>query len=149
MPSQATGSAEALSRPLSATGAWQTLGRHQIGAAIASCVDFGTMILCVEKLSVSPVAATAVGATLGAITNFCLGRMWIFRRKSGHPAGQAARYALASAAGAGWNALGEHLAHDLAHMQYVLARILVAIVVSVFWNFPVQRRFVFREGRTG
>jgi putative flippase GtrA len=105
------------------------------------------MILCVEELALSPVAGTAIGATLGAITNFSLGRAWIFRRKTGHPAAQAARYLLVSAASAGWNALGEHLVHDVAHMQYVLGRALVAIVVSVFWNFPMQRRVVFREGR--
>jgi putative flippase GtrA len=103
------------------------------------------MVLCVEMVALSPVVGTGVGASLGAITNFCLGRAWIFQRNTGHPATQAARYALASAAGAGWNALGEHLANDLAHVQYVLARALVAVVVSLFWNFPMQRRFVFRE----
>jgi putative flippase GtrA len=112
---------------------------------VASAVDFGTMIACVERLRLSPVAATAIGATLGAVTNFCLGRAWIFRRQSGGAGSQAARYAIVSLASAGWNSLGEHLIHDLARVQYVLARALVALVVSLLWNFPMQRRFVFRE----
>jgi putative flippase GtrA len=133
--------------PDRASGTWHTLGRHQIGAIVASGVDFGSMILCVEVFRLSPVAGTAIGATLGAVTNFGLGRAWVFRLQSGHPAHQALRYLMVSAASAGWNSLGEHLMHDLAHVQYVLARALVALAVSLLWNFPLQRRFVFHEGR--
>jgi putative flippase GtrA len=140
MPRPATHSADGW-LPLGA------LGRHQIGALVATAVDFGTMIFCVERLGLSAVFATAVGATLGAVTNFSLGRSWIFRRHSGRLEAQAARYALVSAGSAGWNSLGEHVVHDLAHVQYVVARVLVAVAVSLLWNFPMHRRFVFREGR--
>ena len=125
---------------------WPTLARHQVGSLVATAVDFGAMIALVEGAGLSPVAGTAVGASLGAVTNFSLGRAWIFPRHSGHWAAQAARYAVVSAASAGWNTLGEHLLHDLARVQYVLARVVVSIAVSLLWNFPMQRRFVFREG---
>jgi len=132
-----------------AASTWRTLGRHQMGAAIATGVDFATMILLVERAGVSPVVATAVGASVGAVTNFLLGRAWIFRRHSGHWAAQALRYATVSAASASLNALGEHVVHDVAGMQYVLARVLVSIAVSLLWNFPMQRRFVFRDRGAG
>lgn len=128
-------------------GTWRTLLRHQLGAVAATVVDFASMIALVERGHLSPVTATAVGASLGAITNFVLGRVWIFRRHSGHWAGQALRYGLVSAASAGLNAAGEHLVHDDARVQYVLARVFVSVGVSLLWNFPMQRRFVFREGR--
>jgi putative flippase GtrA len=126
---------------------WRTLGRHQTGAAIATAVDFASMILLVERAGFSPVLGTAVGASLGGATNFLLGRSWIFRRQTGHWAGQALRYASVSAASAGLNALGEHVVHDVARLQYVLARVLVSIAVGLLWNFPMHRWFVFREGR--
>jgi putative flippase GtrA len=132
----------------SADGLWSTLGRHQVGAIAATAVDFAAMIALVECLGVSPVTATVAGALLGAVTNFALGRAWVFRRHSGHWAAQGARYAVVSGASAGWNALGEHLVHDVARVQYVAARVFVSIVVSLLWNFPMQRRFVFRDGRT-
>lgn len=141
MPPSATPSAER------GSGAWQTLARHQVGAVAATAVDFGTMILCVQAHLLSPVAATSVGATLGAITNFGMGRTWIFRNRSASVASQAGRYAIVSAASAGLNVLGEHLVHDRAHVQYVLARTLVAFAVSLLWNFPMQRHFVFHEGK--
>jgi putative flippase GtrA len=122
----------------------RTLGRHQLGAFAATCIDFVAMIMCVEWLGVSPVPATAIGSTLGGVSNFVLGRMWIFRARSHRASGQAVRYALVSAASAAWNSFGEHLVHDLAHVRYLLARVLVAFAVGVLWNFPMQRHFVFR-----
>ncbi|HLK36033.1 MAG TPA: GtrA family protein [Polyangiaceae bacterium] len=127
---------------------WRLLGRHQIGSIVATAIDFGTMILIVQALGGSAVWATAVGAALGGVTNFALGRTWIFLFHAGSVRGQGARYGLVSAASAGLNTLGEHLLHDRAHVEYVVARCIVAILVSVCWNFPLQRRFVFREGAT-
>jgi putative flippase GtrA len=155
MPLPATPSAEvaadvrriASAHAARTTVAWRTLGRHQLGSLIATLVDFGTMIACVEVLAISPVGGTAVGAALGGVTNFALGRTWIFREQSGRLGGQAVRYALVSAASACLNALGEHLVHDRGHVQYITARALVSIFVSLLWNYPMQREFVFRDGR--
>jgi putative flippase GtrA len=127
--------------------AWRTLGRHQLGSLIATLVDFGTMIACVELLRLSPVLGTGIGAAMGGITNFVLGRTWIFHSQSGKLGGQALRYAMVSGASACWNALGEHLVADRAHVPYVEARALVSIFVSLFWNYPMQREFVFHESR--
>ena len=154
MPLPATPSADAtegFAAPTTASdpaaGTWRTLGRHQLGAIAATLVDFATMIALVELTGLSPEAATPVGAVLGAVTNFTLGRAWIFRRHTGHWAAQASRYALVSAASAGWNTIGEQLVHGMGHVQYVAARAIVSLVVSLLWNFPVQRVFVFRERR--
>jgi putative flippase GtrA len=144
MPPLATRPAEART---AGAGSWRTLGRHQIGALAATAVDFGVMIALVQAAGMSPAAATAIGATLGGITNFMLGRAWVFRSHSGPVGGQAIRYALVSAAGAAWNALGEHVLADRVHVQYVLARALVSIAVSLCWSFPMHREFVFQEGK--
>jgi putative flippase GtrA len=123
----------------------RTLLRHQAGAIVSTTVDFATMMAVVELLGVQPVAATIAGACAGAVTNFTLGRHIIFRAQEGRVLPQALRYALVSALSAGWNALGEWVFHDRLGLQYVLARVLVAGVVSVAWNFPMHRHFVFRR----
>jgi putative flippase GtrA len=127
--------------------AWRTLGRHQLGSLIATLVDFGTMIACVELLHLSAVLGTGIGAAMGGVTNFSLGRSWIFKNQSGKIGGQALRYALVSGASACLNALGEHLVSDLGHVPYISARAVVSIFVSLLWNYPMQREFVFHEGR--
>ncbi len=124
---------------------WKTLGRHQVGSIVATFVDFGLMTLLVVLGVCGATPATAFGASLGAVTNFTLGRTWIFAAQSGAAAPQALRYALVSGASAGLNAFGEHISHDRLGMQFLLARALVAVVVSLVWNFPLQRAFVFRS----
>jgi putative flippase GtrA len=122
------------------------LGRHQVGAIVATLIDFGVMIFCVERLGMRPPVATGIGATLGGITNFTLGRTWVFPRHAGRLGGQALRYASVSAGGAALNAFGEHLVNGRAHVQYVVARAIVSVAVSLLWNYPMQREFVFHAG---
>ena len=46
------------------------LARHQLGALVATLIDFGVMIALVEVGFVGPVVATAFGAACGALGNF-------------------------------------------------------------------------------
>jgi len=126
--------------------AWLVRGerlRHHAGALAAGGVDFGVMIALVEIAGVHPVAATALGALCGALTNFLLGRSWVFRRADAKATGQALRYALVSSASLALNTLGEHLAIR-SGLGYLRARLLVAVLVSVLWNYPMHKFFVFR-----
>ncbi len=121
------------------------LGRHQIAAAIATLVDFSTMVALVELVHAAPAVATLLSATAGGVTNFTLGRTWAFRmRHRGSLASQAGRYALVCAGGALLNAslLGAILA--LASPSYVLARVVISALVSVAYTYPMHTRFVFR-----
>jgi putative flippase GtrA len=126
---------------------WRTLGRHQVGALVATGVDFLVMVAAVELVHMPAAFAAAFGAVCGAVTNFLLGRRWVFHARSGAFAAQAARYAAVSAASAGWNALGEYFLHDGAHVEYVVARVVVSLVVGLAWNYPLQRGFVFRRAK--
>ncbi len=121
--------------------------RHYASSLAAAVVDFGLMVICVEALHARPVPATVVGAACGAVTNFLLGRYWIYQRHDVAARGQAARYALVSAASLGLNAAGEHLFADVLHVQYLLSRVITALIVSTAWNYPLQRFFVFGERR--
>lgn len=102
------------------------------------------MVALVELLRLSPVLAAPLGATVGAVINFALNRRWVFRADDVPVMGQAARYAFVSGASAGWNALGEHLLFNVLGLHYVLARVIVSVAVSLGWNFPMQRCWVYR-----
>jgi putative flippase GtrA len=127
---------------------WSTLGqwvRHHVSALAATGVDYGVMIGGVELAGVRPVPATALGAFVGAVTNFALGRWFTYRAGDAPVAGQAWRYGVVSATSLAWNASGEALLHDVLGLQYVLARVITSIVVGNAWNYPLQRRFVFKR----
>lgn len=125
--------------------AWAELARHQIASLVATAVDFGAMIALVELAGARPDLATLVGASAGAVTNFSIGRTWTFRAEGGPLGAQVARYALVSGMSAVWNAIGEHLLAGRLGAPYVLARVAVAVFVSVAWNYPAQRYFVFKK----
>ena len=123
------------------------LGRHKLAAMIAAAVDLGLMILLVERFGLSPAPATLCGAISGGAVNFGLGRRWVFGA-SGAVLPQALRYAITSVVGATLNAIGVFVLHERGGVPYVVARFLVAGFVSLFWNYPIQRRFVFRGPRS-
>jgi putative flippase GtrA len=125
----------------------ELLARHQTGAITATAVDFLMMIGWVELAHGSPVTAVAVGATCGGVTSFLLGRRWIFRVTDRSAAAQALRYGLLSASSMGLNSLGEYLLLRALGLPYVLTRLMVAALVGLCWNFPLQRYFVFRRGK--
>jgi putative flippase GtrA len=123
--------------------------RHQLGSLGATLVDFTVMITCVRS-GLSPVAGTAIGAACGAVTNFTLGRLWIFPSPAPDRADrQAVRYAVVSLSSLGLNTLGELGVHNGLHVQYVVARMLVSAAVSLGWNYPLQRGWVFAPRGAG
>jgi putative flippase GtrA len=130
-----------------ARGILHYLGRHQIASFISTAVDFGVMTLAVELLHGTAVIGTLAGASCGALANFQLGRHWVYAARHDHVGEQAGRYALISASSAGLNALGEYGLHDVLGVQYLAARAVVAVAVSLLWNFPMQRYFVFRAAK--
>jgi len=120
-----------------------TFARHQAGAIFVTLLDFTTMTVFVKALGTSAVLGTVAGATLGGVTNFILGRRWIFAATGASAHHQAARYAAVSGASLVLNATGEYLLHDRMGLQFQIARAIVAALVSVAWNFPMHRYFVF------
>lgn len=119
--------------------------RYHLSSLVGTGVDFATMIGAVELLRLSPVIGTVMGAAVGGVANFLLGRHFTFRSRSPQVSGQLSRYALVSAASLGLNALGEHIFITYIASHYVLGRILVASTVNNTWNYPMQRFFVFAE----
>lgn len=117
--------------------------RHQTASIAATAVDFTVMIALVSAAGAAPALGTAIGAASGGVVNFLLGRRWIFRATAYHPAPQAWRYAMVSVGSLVLNTCGVHVLAGVMHQPYVAARLAVSFAVSVLWNFPLQRGFVF------
>jgi len=127
---------------------WRTLARHQVGSVLSTAVDFGVMTILVQFAHIDPVPATALGAACGALTNFTLGRRWIFRQGDELPHAppwreEALRYAVVSGTSLLLNTAGEFVLVHLLGVMYVAARAVIAVAVSLLWNYPMQRAFVF------
>jgi putative flippase GtrA len=123
----------------------RVLVRHQVGAMIATAVDFTVMIAVVSGAGAAPSVGTACGAACGGVANFLVSRNWVFRATRHKPVPQAGRYAAVSLASLLLNTVAMHGIADLLHFPYVAARMAVALAVSLLWNFPMHRTFVFGE----
>jgi len=122
-----------------------SLRRSQVAAISATIVDFCSLIFLVEIGHVWYVAATAIGAFLGALVNFLLGRHWSFAAKDDAIHGQVLRYTAVSIGSLVLNSLGVYLLTEDFGIHYALSKLITAISVGLLFNFPLHRRFVFRR----
>ena len=88
--------------------------------------------------------SNVIGATLGAISNFFLGRKWTFKSEQAPIANQAARYALVSLGSLGLNTAGLYALTEWTDMHYMVSKIIIGILVAVGFNFFLQKYFVFQ-----
>lgn len=120
-----------------------SLRRSQIASLTATAVDFSSLIFLVEVCRVWYVAATAIGAAVGALVNFFLGRHWSFTARDQAVPGQALRYAAVAALSLVLNSLAVYLFTAHLNIHYVISRVIAAISIGLLFNFPLHRRFVF------
>ena len=117
--------------------------RSQVSAGVGNGLDF--LLSCLfYQFGQLAVIATFFGATMGGGVHFFLSRFWSFKADHVPIQGQAVRFLIANVSSIGLNMLGVYLVHDLLHVYFPVARLAVSFFVGFFFNFPVQRWYVFR-----
>lgn len=116
----------------------------QFAAFVGTIVDFASMLFLKEIFGIWYVTATAIGAFLGACTNFLLGRYWVFTASENNMTGQVFRYALVASGSLLLNTGGVYLVTEYGGIPYFYSRIIVAVIIAVSYNFFMQKNFVFK-----
>ena len=122
---------------------WTSFSRAQIASILATLVDFGLLVLLVEKAGLWYVLATSMGAAAGAATNFSINRYWSFEAGEAPWRKQAARYAAVSAGSLLLNTAGVYALTDGFGSPYPISKLVTALVVGWVFNYPLHRGFVF------
>jgi len=122
------------------------VGRAWVASVLATVVDYGTFTVLVELAGVYTGTSRALGALLGAITNFTVNKLWTFRTQGDSVWHEVPRYAAISLTSLLLNTLGVVLLTDGLHWNPLVAAALVGVLVGVGWNLPLHRYFVFRHG---
>ncbi|NTS41725.1 GtrA family protein [Flavisolibacter sp. BT320] len=118
--------------------------KAQLASVIASSVDYFVTILCVEFLGFWHVAGSSTGTILGGMTNFSIGRHWAFKGGERERHIQLFRYFLVWTGYLLLSTAGVYLLTHLGHYNYLIAKLTVSLFLAIAYNYPLQKRFVFK-----
>ena len=122
----------------------RTFTKAQAASLVASCVDFLVTWLMVRQLQAPPVAGSVTGTICGGVTHFLISRNWAFSAQEKKWTGQLTRYVLVWIGNLILNASGVWLLYHIAGWSVWPAKIVTAIGIAVFYNYVLQKRFVFK-----
>ena len=135
--------------------------KASVSSQIASWVDMGLsqLLFAVVGLTLyDGFFAKAIGAATGGIINCCINYKWTFRPEDCSKRTVAVKYAIVWLGSLLLNSFGTAVTtgffSDMPILQewgiteksvFFVAQLAVSLVVSICWNFMLQRYFVFRN----
>jgi len=119
--------------------------RAWVASAVATAVDYGTFTILVEIVGVYTGTSRALGALLGAVTNFTFNKLYTFKTRQNSVLVEVPRYAAISLTSLLLNTVGVILLTEGLRWNPLVAAAVIGITVSLCWNLPLHRIFVFRE----
>lgn len=131
--------------------------RSVVTSQISAYTDFIVSFIFYAVISLSAGLAAMVGATAGGIVNCLINYKFTFRMRESSYLAIGIKFFLVWLGSLLLNTFGtQYLTNVLEdsslldsfnmidNIRFTIARVLTSIVVSVFWNFLLQRYFVFR-----
>jgi len=122
----------------------KTFTKAQVASLVASSVDFLVTWLLIRQLEAPPVAGSVTGTICGGVTHFLISRNWAFSAQEKKWTGQLTRYVLVWIGNLILNASGVWLLYHMAGWNVWPAKIVTAIGIAVFYNYVLQKRYVFK-----
>lgn len=122
-----------------------TFGKAETSAAVASVVDFALTILLVKAVGIWYALASFFGALVGGLINCCVNYRWVFDKQEQGKPFIALKYLLVWGVSILLNTVGTWFFTELSGLYFIIIKAAVAVAVAVFWNYQMQRTFVFRN----
>ena len=119
--------------------------RSQIAAFLGTAVDYLLVLGLTELAGLWYVFSNVVGASCGAITNFLLGKYWAFESKDGKMMYEAFSYTMVSLGSLILNTAGLYFLTEYTPLNYIVSKVIVGVLIGVFYNYLLQKHFVFRK----
>ncbi|HEY0298605.1 MAG TPA: GtrA family protein [Arachidicoccus sp.] len=121
-----------------------TFIKAQASAIGATVIDFVTTFLLAEFLGMPKFIAGIIGLIVGGAVNFFVNKKWVFA-KHDRVFGRLAKYILVWFGNFALNAWGYRwMLYSFPHLYYLIGKLIVAAAVGIFYNYLLQRRFVFK-----
>lgn len=132
--------------------------KASVSSQIASWIDMGLSYILFAYIIPDAFIAKAIGAATGGVVNCSINYKWTFQPKGCSKRYVAMKYAMVWVGSLLLNSFGTDIVTEfLKGLQFLAdwgvtdkgcfmaAQLAVSLVVSIFWNFMLQRYFVFRN----
>lgn len=117
--------------------------RNTLTSIFTTALDFFTLTGLVELFHVNYVLATWIGTVVGSLSNFSINRAWSFRASWQSRTGQFFRFILVQVGASALHTSGVWLFTRFVHLPYPVSKLVVATLVYLAWNYPMNRWVVF------
>lgn len=126
-----------------------TFTKAQLSASVGGIIDYLIMIFLTEFFHVYYMISIVISGIIGAGINFSLNKIWTFNSKdvayknSLHQ--QLLKFVLVVANSIFLKSTGTYLITTSMQIDYKISRIVVDLIVSVGFNYSLQRFWVFKK----
>ena len=119
--------------------------RWNVSALTATLGDFSVLTFAHYVMLLYYPIAVAMGAFVGASIAFFLGRNWTFLNKEGKISHQGLKFLVTAGFSMTLNTSGVTFFIEFMQLDNVIfAKIITASLIGIFFNFPMQRYFVYK-----
>jgi putative flippase GtrA len=121
-----------------------TFTKAQMASILATGIDFGVSFLLFRLAGAPYLAAGAMGTITGGICHFLVSRNWVFQSREKKWTIQVSRYLMVWIGNFLLNISVLFLLTKYLGMNFLIAKIVTAVGIAVFYNYVLQKRFVFK-----
>ena len=107
-------------------------------------VDFSVTVILKELAGSWYLLASVLGTISGGIVNFTMNRRWVFSARDKKLQNQAVKYILVWFGNLVLVSAGVFFLTHYGGISYLVSKIAVSVIVGFFYNYTLQKRFVFK-----
>ncbi|RZK62531.1 MAG: GtrA family protein [Pedobacter sp.] len=126
-----------------------SFAKAQLSAFIGGMVDYSLMLICTEILAIHYTISIVIGGIIGAVVNFSLNRYWSFSPIEGYYQAslqkQLIRFIPVVLGSIFLKSSGTYLVTSYTKIDYRVSRLLVELMVSLGFNYVLQKKWVFKH----
>jgi len=124
-------------------------GKAQVSAFFGGLVDYLLMIFFTEVFGIHYTISIAIGGVIGAFINFSLNRRWTFSTKGINYRSswfsQISKFVVVVLNSILLKSTGTYLFTTYMFIDYKISRIIANLLVSLIFNYTLQKHWVFRK----
>ena len=122
-----------------------SFGKAQVSAFVGGLFDFLVYTLGIQVLGLSAYLANIISGSLGAVVNFSINRYWTFQSTEVSVGRQLCKFVVVVVGSISLKSAGIYVLVDLFALNAYYSKIVVEVLVSLGFNFILQKYWVFKQ----